>query len=252
MPAPCIRWCAGNAGSKANAWPWSVPTASTPKPLTSRSSTRRRTAAALGPGACGPSSLRLRKAAGSAALRPVGAHQHPGARRDPPVRAPRTPRCARAPCTKRSSAAASFEQSITQAGATKRCAGDRVGEAVGVVLAGDPVRRRVEMGPGVLAAGDVVPVPGRARARRSARSPRSGTGSTARTPAAAGSPASRAGASGCRSTTLTLPLAERRRERRQDLAAHALPPPFALPAQPRAEREALVAVAPRPARTSAT
>jgi hypothetical protein len=39
---------------------------------------------------------------------------------------------------------------------------DRVRVAVGVVLARDPMRRRVEMRPGVLAARNVVPVPSRA------------------------------------------------------------------------------------------
>ena len=40
--------------------------------------------------------------------------------------------------------------------------GERVGGAVGHVLAGDPVRRRIEVGPGVLTASERVPVPARA------------------------------------------------------------------------------------------
>src|SRR2546430_9226229 len=43
----------------------SVPTASTPQPFTSRCSIRNLTAAAEGPGLCGPSSFMLRKRAGS-------------------------------------------------------------------------------------------------------------------------------------------------------------------------------------------
>ena len=63
---------------------------------------------------------------------------------------------------KSASAAASAEQSITQAGAISSCAGMVSVAPSRQLAAGDPVHRRVEVRAGVLAAGDVVPVPGRA------------------------------------------------------------------------------------------
>src|SRR5262249_42462472 len=42
----------------------------------------------------------------------------------------------------------------------KFCDGNVVGRVVGVILAGDPMDGRVEMGAGVFAGGKVVPVPG--------------------------------------------------------------------------------------------
>ena len=195
LPAPCSRLCAGNGGSKAKAWPASVPTASTPQPRMSRCSTRNRMQATLGPGTCGPVSLALRNAAGSS-------------RRDQSVRISTQVPAGIRPCAaSHASMLRGLEQevgvgrdllrAVDHAGrCDQQLRRDRVGMGVRQLAAGDPVRRRVEVRAGMLAAADVVPVPGRARARRSARSPRSGTAATVPAAAAAGSPASTGAASG--------------------------------------------------------
>ena len=100
------------------------------------------------------------------------------------ARAPKL-RCRSISSRKSGSAAASAEQSITQAGAMKFLRIDRVDRAVGEIAPGDPMRGRVEMGAGVLAHREIVPVPGRAAMIVVARFPRSGTAATGRVRAAA-------------------------------------------------------------------
>src|SRR3984957_8859327 len=58
-----------------------------------------------------------------------------------------------------SSAAASFDTSITTAGGAEAREIVRVAGAVGIILAGDPMNRRVEMRAGMFAHAEIVPVP---------------------------------------------------------------------------------------------
>ena len=120
---------------------------------------------------CGPSSLMFRKAAGS-----VRFDQSVRIRTHAPAG------CARA-ATPTLPSRAPEEVLVRGRGPTRRsrtpgdelCTGIVVRVALGVILARDPVNRRVEVRPGVLAARDVVPVPGRA-ASGQCGSPPGGTG----------------------------------------------------------------------------
>ena len=117
--------------------------------------------ATLGPGTCGPLSLALRNAAGSS-------------RCDQPVRISTQLPAGIRPCfASQASTWRGLEQEIGigrdllravdhAGGCDEELRRDCVGMSVRQLAAGDPVRRRVEMRAGMLAAGDVVPVPGRA------------------------------------------------------------------------------------------
>src|ERR1700677_2046064 len=97
---------------------------------------------------------------GRGPLRPVGAHQRPGARRDLPVRA------------LKGLDIRDLQQIVRVRGGCGRAvdhAGggdeifriDRIDRACGKIAAGDPMRRGIKMGAGMLAHRNVVPVPGR-------------------------------------------------------------------------------------------
>ena len=161
LPAPSRNEWQGNGGSNECAAPGvgadglhaRARSPATPRPAISR--TRREM-----PGVCGPVSFALRNSAWS----PDRASQ--------PVRYSSQPPSGSGPCSashcltcsissrKSGSAAASALKSSTTAGAISRARRDL--RHVLAVLAGDPVHRGVEVGAGVLAGADVVPVPGRA------------------------------------------------------------------------------------------
>src|SRR5690606_36258699 len=61
LPAPCMKAWQGKAGSKEWAAPASVPTVSTPSPMTGASSASQRAHSTEMPGVCGPFSSALRK-----------------------------------------------------------------------------------------------------------------------------------------------------------------------------------------------
>ncbi len=129
--------------------------------MTSRSSTRKRTTAASGPGVCWPVSSKFWYSTGSR-------------RFDQSVRISTHDRAGNAPVTslpapdevdrqQEVGVRRGFARAVEHAGgADQLLHRDRVGRVVRQVAPGDPVDRRVEMRAGVLAAGEVVPVPGRA------------------------------------------------------------------------------------------
>ena len=149
----------GNIGSNVAAWPASVPTVSTPTPRMSRSLARNGTACGWKPGVCGPSAVMLRNS--RAPLRcdqsvRISTHACDG---NPAVAL--LPLLYRLTRDQEVGIAPGLLRDIDDARRTDEAI-DRnvVRRVVRVVLAGDPVNGRIEMRAGVLAAGDVVPVPG--------------------------------------------------------------------------------------------
>ena len=123
MPAPSsIAW-QGNGGSNECAAPASVPTVSTPKPITGDSSASQRAHSTDTPGVCGPVSFALRNSSWECD------------RASQPVRYSSQPPSGSGPCScshlvmwlissrKSGSAAASAVKSSTAAGAISRAAG---------------------------------------------------------------------------------------------------------------------------------
>ena len=114
---------------------------------------------------------------------PSRPQQHPGARGDPAVRA--LPRLDPLDRQQKIRIPVHLARHVDDAGGADEAARrDRVARVVGEILPRHPVHGRVEMRAGVLAEAQRVPVPRRARARRSARSPRSSRRATARRSAA--------------------------------------------------------------------
>ena len=94
------------------------------------------------------------------ALGPVGAHQHPGARRDAAVLG--FPGFHERHGEKEIRVRRRLPRAVDHAGGRHEVLdGNRVGGVVRQVAARDPVDRRIEVRAGVLAAGEVVPVPAR-------------------------------------------------------------------------------------------
>ena len=94
------------------------------------------------------------------ALRPVRAHQHPAPGRDFAV--PRLPRQNMRRRQQKLCVRRRLFRTVNDAGGRdKALRRDGVGITVGQILAGHPMNRRVKMRAGMLAAGKIVPVPGR-------------------------------------------------------------------------------------------
>ena len=93
-------------------------------------------------------------------LRPVGAHQHPGAGRDGAVGSLPGPHMGNG--QQKIGVTPRLRRAIDDAGGCDEMRGrQRVGRIARQIAAGDPVDRCIEMSAGVLAEAHVVPVPGR-------------------------------------------------------------------------------------------
>ena len=141
----------GNGGSKPPACPASVPTVSTPTAqhvaLVRQQARRRPGGSRECAGRLPPT---LRNVRGVGALAPVGAQQHPGARRNAAVLT--LPRQDALGCQQEVGVRRRLARHVDHAGrADEAAGGNRVAGVVGQILAGDPVHRRVEVRAGVLA-----------------------------------------------------------------------------------------------------
>ena len=194
LPAPSRNEWHGNGGSNECAAPASVPTVSTPTPMTGASSASQRAHSTETPGVCGPVSSALRNAPGraTAASHPVRSSSQPPAGSGAVL-------CLPGPDV------VDLEQEVGVGGHPRRASRARrrarpagwpaPATTSSLSCAGDPVDRRVEVGAGVLAGAEVVPVPRRAavvvaadllaaRSRPSARTARAARGSACRRTAA--------------------------------------------------------------------
>ena len=147
-PAPCIRWCAGEGGLEGKRLP---------RVRADRLDPEAEDVALESGAAPPPRSARARAVHRPAALPPFGAHQRPKAHAGIPL----LPRFDVRWLQDKALVGGCLLRAVDRAGG--RDEGLRSCPCyLGVILAREPVRRRVEMRPGVLAARDVAPVPGRA------------------------------------------------------------------------------------------